>query len=301
MKTNPNALFHRGPSITTRLVSLIILSLLLMTLDHRQHHLNTVRAILSVMVYPLQVAASAPVTATRWLTETLARRNDLLKENARLQAEHLQLSSKLQKLESLQMENARLRALLESSVKVGDRVLEAELMNVDLDPYRHRVVLNKGSLNDVYLGQPILDAHGVMGQVTKVSPLTAEAMLITDPEHAIPVQVLRTGMRTLVVGTGAPDRLELPHLPDSADIRRGDLLVTSGLGGRFPAGYHVGIVEEISTNPGSPFLSVTATPTAHVDRSPEVLLVWRLEHAEKKQEEPAQAAAGASREKETGQ
>jgi rod shape-determining protein MreC len=180
----------------------------------------------------------------------------------------------LQKLASLEAENMRLRELLDSSFKVGEKVLIAELLSVNLDPYKHQIVINKGKSNGVYPGQPLLDAKGVMGQMVHVGPYTSTAILITDSSHAIPVQVNRNGLRTIAIGSGTINRLELPYIPNNADIRPGDLLVTSGLGGHFPAGYPVAEVSAIQHDPGHTFSIVAATPMADLNRSREVLLVW---------------------------
>jgi len=252
----------------------VLLSVALMTLDHRQHHLGTMRASLSVVVYPLQFLVNLPGTARDWLGEAFATRRALQEENARLRTQHLVLKADLQKLAALEAENLRLRELLDSSFQVGERVLIAEIMAVDLDPYRHELVLNKGTGYGIYPGQPLLDAEGVMGQIVNAGPLTSTAMLITDPNHAIPVQVNRNGLRSIALGIGSLSALSLPHIPNNADIQLGDLLVTSGLGGRFPAGYPVAEVVEIVRNPGHAFAYIEARPLAHLNRSREVLLVW---------------------------
>ena len=253
---------------------LVLVSLLLMTLDHRQHHLSTLRNGLAYMVAPVQYLVDMPVNMVQWLSENLSSRQTLLEENSRLRAQRLLLEAQIQKTAALERENRRLRELLGSSFKVADRVLIAEIYKVDLDPYKHLVRINKGSGDDVYIDQPVLDADGVMGQVIEVTPVYSTARLITDPNQVIPVQVNRNGLRTIATGTGKRDQLELPYLPNNADIRKGDLLVTSGLGGIYPFGYPVAIVTRVKTDPGSPFALVTATPTAHLDRSREVLLVW---------------------------
>jgi rod shape-determining protein MreC len=255
-------------------VVFVLLSVALMTLDHRQHHLGTMRASLSVVVYPLQFLVNLPGTARDWLGEAFATRRALQEENARLRTQHLVLKADLQKLAALEAENLRLRELLDSSFQVGERVLIAEIMAVDLDPYRHELVLNKGTGYGIYPGQPLLDAEGVMGQIVNAGPLTSTAMLITDPNHAIPVQVNRNGLRSIALGIGSLSALSLPHIPNNADIQLGDLLVTSGLGGRFPAGYPVAEVVEIVRNPGHAFAYIEARPLAHLNRSREVLLVW---------------------------
>ncbi len=249
-------------------------SIVLMTIDHRQHHLESFKSGLSVVVYPIQFLINLPSTTRSWVEESFATRRALQEDNARLHAQHLLLQARLQKFDALEAENVRLRDLLDSSFKVGDRVLIAELISVDLDPYRHQVVLNKGSRQDVFVGQPLVDASGVMGQIVQVTPFTSTAMLITDLAHATPVQVNRNGLRSIAVGTGSLQELSLPHIPNSADIQVGDLLVTSGLGGRFPPGYPVAQVMAITIDPGHAFAQVTARPLSHLDRSREVLLVW---------------------------
>ena len=246
-----------------------------MTIDHRQHHLDSVRSFLSVVVYPLQWLVDLPDTSSEWFRESLSTRRELQEENASLRTQQLMLNTQLQKLESLEAENRRLRALLDSSFQVGNRhMLIAGLLSVDMDPYRHQIEVNKGSLDHLFEGQPLLDSQGVMGQLIHVGPLTATAMLITDPSHAIPVQINRTGLRTIALGTGSIDRLELPHIPTNADVRIGDLLISSGLGGRFPPGYPVAEVINVEQDPGNTFSEVSARPRAHLDRSREVLLVW---------------------------
>lgn len=254
----------------------IFVSIVLMVVDHRFQHLQQIRGALAFLTYPLQLAADFPVTATRWLEETTKAREQLLQENRRLHDENLKARADLQKLESLQAENLRLRNLLDASYKVGDRVLIAELSAVDLDPYRQQVVINKGSRSGAFKGQAVLDANAVMGQIVQTSPFSSTVLLITDPSHSIPVQVLRNGLRTIAVGTGRINELSLPYLPTNSDIRVGDKLVTSGLGGKFPSGYPVATVTQVDRSPDNAFAHISATPTAHLDRSREVLLVWSV-------------------------
>jgi len=248
-----------------------------MVADRRYDRLSSVRSALAVATYPLQLLAESPVILARWLQETFTSRSELQGANQRLHAENLTLRGRLQTLTALEAENVRLRALLESSFKVGDRVLVAELMAVDLDPYRQQVVINRGGSSGVYQGQPVLDADAVMGQVTSVNPFTSTVVLITDPSHSLPVQINRNGLRTIAIGSGRINTLELPHLPNNADVMVGDLLVTSGLGGHFPPGYPVAKVTSVQREPGQPFAQVRATPSAHLDRTREALLVWTLQ------------------------
>lgn len=253
-----------------------VFSIGLILADHRYHHLTTVRSVFLVLTYPLQFLAHAPVNLTRWVGELISTKSDLLQRNLALGRENLVLKGRLQQFEALEAENMRLRDLLGSSIKIGDRVLIAELVAVDLDPYKQQVVINKGSNSAVFAGQPVLDANAVMGQVVEVNPLTATVLLITDASHSLPVQVNRNGLRSIAQGTGLVNRLELVHLPHNADIREGDLLVTSGLGGIFPPGYPVARVSEVKREAGKPFATVVATPTARLDRTREMLLVWTL-------------------------
>ena len=254
----------------------IILSLTLLVLDHRYHHLQQLRSALAFVTYPLHYLADLPFTASRWFSETTSSRKTLFAQNTTLREQNLRLRAELQKYQSLQAENMRLRDLVDSSFKVGDRVLVAELSSVDLDPYKQQVVIKKGAISGVFEGQPVLDALAVMGQVTSVTPLSSTVLLITDTSHALPVQVLRNGLRTIALGTGHIDELKLPYLPTNSDIVEGDLLVTSGLGGKFPPGYPVATVTRIDRSPDAPFSNIIAEPSAHLDRSREVLLVWTI-------------------------
>lgn len=267
-------LLLEGPSLGVRLAVLAALSVALMVADQRQQYLPVVRGWLSAAVYPVHWAVNAPFAAWRATRDALTARAGLQAENTRLAAQNLLLELKLQRFDALERENQRLREAREGASRVVQRSLVATILKVDLDPYRQRVLVDKGTRNGVFRGQAVLDAHGVFGQVTRVGPFSAEVIMISDPEHAIPVQLNRTGVRTLAVGTGRPDLLLLPYLPRSADVEPGDLVVSSGLGGVFPPGYPVGLVGEVRRDPAQPLLAVQAQPLASLDRDPEVLLVW---------------------------
>lgn len=239
----------------------------------QQTLLGTIRTSLTVMVYPLQRLVSSPTRALQDLHETVSSYAKLREENARLREEQMLLKTKQLKFAALEQENTRLRGLLDTSFKLGEQVMIAELLSVNLVPYEHVVVVNKGSRFGVYPGQPVMDANGVVGQVLRVTPFNAEVMLLTDPNHAIPVQVNRNGLRTIALGTGQIDKLSLPYLTSNADIKPGDLLVTSGMGGSFPQGYPVATVTAVSSQT-SPFAKVGATPVAQLDRNRELLMVW---------------------------
>jgi rod shape-determining protein MreC len=245
-----------------------------MVLDNQNQHIQSVRSVLATAVYPIRVLIDAPSSFGRWLSENVSTRGTLLDDNRDLNDRILKQSARLQRMAALEAENARLRALLDSTAKVGDRVLIAEIMSVDMNPFRHKIVVNKGSSDEVYVGQALIDAQGVIGQVTRDQLYSAEALLITDIDHALPVELLRNQLRTIAVGTGDLEKLSLPFLPRNADVIEGDLLITSGLGGTFPPGYPVGTIEEVTSDSGEPFLKISARPSAGLNRIREVLLIW---------------------------
>lgn len=254
-----------------------------MTADHRQSHLEGIRSIISVAISPLRYMVNLPFVVISWADETFTLRSNLINENHALREKQQLLEVKLQKLAFFEQENRRLRSMLQSAKRDWEKVLIAELMAVDFDPFKRLVQLNKGSSDGVFEGHPIIDANGVVGQVIHVDPLSSTAMLITDPSHAIPIHNNRNGLRAIAMGTGAPNRLEIPHIPNSTDIRVGDLLVTSGLGLRFPPGYPVARISEIERIPSEAYALVYAEPIAHLERTQEVLLVWPEGREEKSQ------------------
>ncbi|OAI06123.1 rod shape-determining protein MreC [Methylomonas methanica] len=246
----------------------------MLVIDYRSERLERLRSLLSVFTYPLQSLASLPVDFYQTVSGTVISFVELQKENRRLKEAQFVNDAKLLKFAALEKENTRLRMLLENSFQLGEQVLVAELVSVKLAPYEHTVVVNKGSRFGVHPEQPVLDANGIVGQVVRALPSSSEVMLITDPDHAIPVQVNRNGLRTIAFGTGQPNRLHLPFLANNADIVPGDLLVTSGLGGVFPAGYPVAVVDKFEARPDKSFANIYATPKAELDKSREFLIVW---------------------------
>lgn len=268
--TNP----ARIPALGIRVLAFIAASILLMVLDHRQHYLDAVRRTLGAVVYPIQIVVDAPFRLWDWTRKSTADRNELQLELARLRAERLLTNARLQRLTALEAENARLRDLLDARAQVRDETRVAEIMAVDANPYRHSIVIDVGRGDKVYDGQAIVDAGGVVGQVIRAGLTTSEALLISDPSHSLPVEVNRNGLRTIANGTGELDRLDLPFLPNNADVREGDLLVTSGLGGAFPAGYPVAVVTSVTRVPQEPFADVSARPAASLDQVREVMLIW---------------------------
>ena len=279
----------RGGSAGFRFTLYALLSVIMMYLDQRAHYLEQVRYILQAAAYPLQLAVNSPPAAWRWLKESLQTREALAAENERLRAKARDLGLRAMRYEALARENGELRGLRDALPPVADRWLPAEIVNIQLSSLRQRLLLNRGVANGVFKGQAVLDDKGLIGQTTHVGPWSAEVILITDPEHAVPVRVERTGLRTIAVGAGDTTSLALPYLPGNADIKSGDLLVTSGLGGVFPEGYPVARVTEVHRDAVQPLAQVRAAPLAHVDTDSEVMLVWfRAGHPAA----PAPAASG---------
>lgn len=279
-----------------RLLALAVLSVSLMVVDARFEYLKPFRSQLGLVLTPFYGVADLPVRAWEGVRDQFTSRSELLAENERLKAESLLMQRRLQKLAALTEQNVRLRELLNSAALVDDKVLVSELIGVDPNPFTQRILIDKGSKDGVFQGQPVLDASGLMGQVVEVMPYTARVLLLTDTTHSIPVQVNRNGLRAIAVGTGNPERLELRYVADTADIKEGDLLVSSGLGQRFPAGYPVAVVKEVIHDSGQPFAVIRAVPTAKMNRSRYVLLVFSDSRTpEQRANDAAEAQAEADR------
>lgn len=257
-----------------RLLIAIFASIALLITEYRSERLMPVRTVLSIATDSLKYLVDLPISAFEQLSETFIGYETLKVENDELRQKQLINKTQLLKFDALEKENIRLRALLENSFKLGEQVLIAELLSINLAPYEHIMVVNKGTRFGVHQQQPVLDENGVVGQVFRALPFTSEIMLITDPNHAIPVQVNRNGLLTIAVGSGTANQLNLPYLPNNADIQAGDLLITSGLGGTFPAGYPVAIVDDFPQTSNKSITHITATPKAHLDRNRELLIVW---------------------------
>jgi len=253
---------------------LSVLCVALMVVDARFETLKPVRSQMGLVLTPFYWLADLPVRTWQRATEQLSSSTSLVAENEKLKAEALLMQRRLQKLAMLTEQNVRLRELLNSAALVDDKVIIGELIGLDPNPFTHRILIDKGERDGVFLGQPVLDASGLMGQVVEVMPYAARVLLLTDVTHSIPVQVNRNGLRAIAVGTGSPDYLELRHVAETADIKEGDLLVSSGLGQRFPSGYPVAQVTEVVRGSGQPFLIVRAIPTAMLNRSRYLLLVF---------------------------
>ena len=264
----------RGGSPGFRFTIYGVLSVVIMYLDQRAHYLERVRYVLQASAYPIQLAVNSPPSAWHWLKESFATRETLRAENARLRQRQRDLELLSMRYDALAHENGELRGLREALPPVADRWLPAEIINIQQSSLRQRLLIDRGASNGVFKGQAVLDDRGLIGQTTHVGPWSAEVILITDPEHAVPVRVERTGLRTIAVGGGDANSLALPYLPANADVRNGDLLVTSGLGGVFPEGYPVARVSEVHRDAIQPLAQVRAAALSHIDSETEVMLVW---------------------------
>src|SRR5450631_941320 len=264
----------RTTGLLLRCVLYSLLALGLIIVDKRYDHLGKIRRLLSIVAYPVQIVVASPFEGWDWFRESVTTRDVLRADKTKLEADLRLAQFRLQRYEALEAESQRLRALRDSTAGVADRFVIGDVMDVDLDAFRQRILVDKGARDGVYVGQAVLDAGGVFGQVARVGQLTAEVILVSDAAHAIPVQVNRNGLRTIAVGTGGMGRLKLPYLPTSADVIVGDLLVTSGLGGGFPAGNPVGTVAEVKRDPAASLADVDVKPAAARDRSRELMFVW---------------------------
>lgn len=264
----------RGPPLAASFVMLAALSIALMVADQRYDQSALVRGWLTAAAYPAQRAVDAPFRAWNWLTDSFADRSRLRKENLEVTARLRLANLQLQRFAAIEEENRRLRDMRENSAGVAERVVVASILNVDLDPFRHRVLLDKGAADGVFKGQAVLDAEGIFGQVSKVNARTSEVILISDAEHAIPVQASRSGLRTIAVGTGDSRKLSLPFVTVESDLKPGDQLLSTGMGGVFPPGYPVAEITRVERAATATFALVEARPTALLDRDHEVLLVW---------------------------
>lgn len=264
----------RGPAPGPRFTVYAILSLVIMFYDQRHGWMEQVRAGLSILAYPIQAAVSSPSSGWHWLQESFETRDALRAENQHLKDQDRALALRAMRYDALERENAELRGLRDGLPPLVDHWLAAEIMNIEVNSLRQRVIINRGSTNGIFKGQTVLDDKGVIGQTTHVGLLSSEVILITDPEHDIPVQVERTGLRTIAVGAGDMVSLALPYLPGNADVKPGDNLITSGLGGVFPAGYPVAKVAEVHRDAIQPLAQVRATPFADIQTDREVVLVW---------------------------
>lgn len=245
-----------------------------MFIDHHQQHLSGLRKSIAAVVTPIVYLADIPGDFFTWGGENLMTRSQLRQQNTQLQNENMILKAQLQKFANLQARNVSLRNLLGTQNEQVEKRLVAEIISIDSMPFSLRFVINKGSTNHVYVGQAVIDDQGIIGQVIEVSPLYSRVLMISDATHAIPVHIQRNGIRSILVGTGNVNLLALQYLPDTTDIQVGDILLSSGLGMRFPAGYPVAEVTQVEKKPGESFATILAKPTAKLEKNSPVLLVW---------------------------
>lgn len=261
-------------SLEYRIAAFVVLSLAVMFADIRFDYLDRVRFALGFLTAPIFWVADTPARVSYWIDDVFVSHNDLIAENQSLREELLFARRELQLLAGLASENHRLRALQEASASVEGRILTAEIINISSDPGSRRVLINRGAQHGVEAGQALLDAYGLMGQVVEVLPFTSWVMLITDSRHGTPVQVNRSGERAIARGSrGEIPEIELEYVPDTSDIVVGDLLVSSGLGQRFPKDYPVAEVTSVVHDPGQPFSIIRARPLAQMDRTRHVMLL----------------------------
>ncbi len=261
---------------TLRLLAYLALGVALMVSDHRGGILTRVRQDMAIAVEPVWWVASLPGRLIAISEAAFSNQTRLNRENVGLQQQLLLMKARLQRLESLGQENENLRGLLGGTRGYRLAVQLAGILDIDLDPVQQRIVLDVGANQGVHVDQVVIDAGGVLGQVIAVTSTRATALLITDPDAAVPVQATRSGLRLIAYGTGHSDRLTVPNIPQSGDIKVGDELITSGIGGRFPAGFPVGRVAAVEPDPSHAFVAASVTPAARLDRSGNVLLVWNL-------------------------
>jgi rod shape-determining protein MreC len=268
-----NPIFKHGPSPQHRLILVLCCSAALIFFDHRMSSFDTVRGYLQSMVSPLQYMANAPKQVMTWAAQNIVTRQQLMVENEAYRVNELAFHEQSMQLEIVKQENERLRSLLASPVRPDIKKMFAEILSVDSDPYTHQVVINRGASDGVYEGQPVLDEQGIVGQILHVGARSSRVILITDVTHGVPVRIQRNGLRLVASGSGRIDLLIHNFVPHSADIKQGDLLVTSGLGGKYPEGYPVARVSKVSDDETREFVRVYSRPVAKIDRLRYLLLL----------------------------
>ncbi|PIE37129.1 MAG: rod shape-determining protein MreC [Gammaproteobacteria bacterium] len=267
-------LFVKQTSVHLRLVLVLAVAIAFIAFDLFDARLDKTRSVLTAAVQPFIYLADLPARLVSGSQGYFQSRDQLIEQNQRLRRENLVLQGRSLQMVSLRTENTRLRALLNSGALLQDDILVGEVIGVTPDPARHEIIINRGAADGAYPGQPLIDDKGLVGQVLRVSENQARALLVSDATHAVPVQVNRNAVRGVAEGVGRLDVLELHHIPATTDIHEGDVLVTSGLGGRFPKGYPVAVVSMVERSPGQAFAKVLAAPMAALDRGRYVLLVF---------------------------
>jgi rod shape-determining protein MreC len=269
-----NPIFKHGPSPVHRLVLVLLCSTILIFFDHKMNSFEPARGFLQSLVSPLQYLATAPKQMMNWAADNIITRRKLLADNQQYKINELVFHEQALKLDIVERENNRLRALLASPLRGDAKKMVAEILSVDSDPYTQQVVINRGANDSVYEGQAVIDDEGIVGQILHVGTTSSRVLLITDITHAVPVRISRNGLRLIATGSGVIDRLSHNYVPHSSDIRTGDLLVTSGLGSKFPEGYPVAKVTGVIQDESRAFSQIQSQPLAKIDRLRYVLLLW---------------------------
>ncbi|MBI0156245.1 MULTISPECIES: rod shape-determining protein MreC [Gilliamella] len=267
-------LFSKRSPLSVQLFIALTLALTLMVLDINYRPFKEIRYYLDTIISPLYNVSNAPKSSFDSLYEMSKTQEALVNENTKLQETLMQQKSDLLLLEHLKHENDRLRGLLGSPLRHDEHKMAAQVLLADTDPYVYQVVINKGKNNGVYVGQPVVDEKGIVGQIYQTAQSTSRAILVCDYQHAIPVQVLRNDISMVAVGNGCSNDLTLDFLPNNVDIKVGDVLVTSGLDGRFPEGYPVAVVSSVKLDISDSTPIISATPTADLKRLRYLLLLW---------------------------
>ena len=256
-----------------RLTFVVILSCILMYQDQEGTYTVKLRSYLSASLYPLQYLVNAPKNVQKNLSENLLGREEIINENQKLKEENLNLKSQMQQVYKLESENKRLYELMDSKPKTNDEYVFADIISTSNIRDKHQILINRGSKDGIKLGSSIVDSNGIIGHVIRDQIFASEVLLISDLEHAIPIEVVRTGLRSIAVGTGDHTRLKINMLPVNSDIQKEDILITSGLGGRYPEGFPVGTVKNIKSNSGESFLEVEILPFANLKTINEVWII----------------------------
>ncbi len=273
------SIFTRETNPGLRTAFLAIIAIALMVMDRRMESFAAVRAAMTLPVAPIQYIVSWPTQMVDQIKTVIRSHDDLIKQNLQLQSNQLLLQSQLQRSLAIESENNYLKSLLSSAQKLHHKMLIAELLAVDTAPYVNQITIDKGSREGVYIGQPVIDATGVMGQVVQVGPITSRVILINDPRSGVAIQNTRNGLRTVAVGDSYTGKIKLLYVAKTADIKVGDIYITSGLGDKYPEGYPVGSVVAVKNDPTKPFAEIYLQPSAHLSSTRQVLLVWYQKHA----------------------
>lgn len=269
-----NPIFKHGPSPQHRIILVLFCSALLIFFDHKMNSFEVARGFLQSLVSPLQYIATTPKMLMNWAATNIVTRNHLIEQNQRYKINELRFNEQLMQLKHIKQENNRLRLLLSSPLRADTKKMVAEILSVNSDPYTHQVLINRGKNDGVYEGQPVLDDRGIVGQILHVGTISSRVILITDVKHAVPVRIRRNGIRLIASGTGNIDQLEHSFVSHSSDVRKGDVLVTSGLGGKYPEGYPVSIITYVAQKKGQAFATIKSKPVANIDRLRYLLLLW---------------------------